>query len=325
MRIAIIGLGGMGKLYWDNFLRMKDCSVTAIVSAAASEEEIVKRGARLYRKIDDMLIKEKLDVACVCTPTYLHREQTEALIFHNIHVIAEKPLALHKKDALELFALAKIKGVQLYVAQVVRFAFVSRILKEILKDGRYGRPLEASFARFTGYPQWNKNDWWSDVNKSGHVPFDLHIHDLDLIVSLFGKPKEYSFTGYGNKDRPYKEYCSFHYQYEDFDVTAEAACYNVQFPFTVKWRVFFEKAVVVSDGTKVTAYTSDHKTYGFSQAAASVMDTGIHVPATRMYLDELNHFIDCARHNSPSDVVNNSDVITVIDMLEQMMFTEALS
>lgn len=47
--------------------------------------------------------------------------------------------------------------------------------------------------------------WMFDKNKSGHLAFDLHIHDLDMIVSIFGKPHGYSYTSTGNADKDYKE------------------------------------------------------------------------------------------------------------------------
>ena len=319
VRIGIVGLGGMGKLYLEHFSLISDCDVTTIVEPNVTKNEIEKPGVRLYGKIDEMLAIEELDVACVCTPTYLHREQIEALLRRNIHVITEKPLSLHKHEALDLLALAKQKGVQLYVAQVVRFSFVSRVLKEIVQDKRYGNPLEASFERLSPCPHWIKDGWVFDVKKSGHVPFDLHIHDLDLIVSLFGIPDKHSFTGSGNKDKPYKEHCRFLYNYDGFDVTAEAAWYDVEIPFTVKWRVFFERAVVISDGITVTVYTKESEPYVFEQSVSAVIDTGISVPTTSMYLDELTHFIDCAKRNSPSEVVNNKEVIMVIELLEKMM------
>ena len=34
----------------------------------------------------------------------------------------------------------------------------------------------------------DKGGWLFDQEKSGLVPFDLHIHDLDVICGLFGVP-----------------------------------------------------------------------------------------------------------------------------------------
>jgi UDP-N-acetylglucosamine 3-dehydrogenase len=318
LRIAIIGMGGMGKLYWDNLSLIKGCSVTAIVSTSANREEVLKRGAKLYETLDALLLDGQLDIACVCTPTYLHEEQIEVLLRHKIHVIAEKPLTLHRSTAERLFRLAEEQNVRLLVAQVVRFSFVSKVLTEIVKDKRYGRPLDASFLRLSARPYWSKNQWAYDLQKSGHVPFDLHIHDLDLIVGLFGKPKEYSYTGCGNADKPYKEHCRFLYKFDGFNAAAEAAWYNAPVPFTANWRVYFENAVVESNGTNVVAYAWDSGPVAFEPPAAPAIQTGINVPATSMYLDELTHFIDCVRENRPSDVVSNSDVLAVIGILEQM-------
>lgn len=43
--------------------------------------------------------------------------------------------------------------------------------------------------RLSGIPKWSWDDWMRDEKRSGLVPFDLHIHDLDFIVYAFGKPE----------------------------------------------------------------------------------------------------------------------------------------
>lgn len=55
-----------------------------------------------------------------------------------------------------------------------------------------GKPLDACFERLSACPGWAKDGWLFDVNKSGLLPYDLHIHDLDVIVSVFGKPESFS-------------------------------------------------------------------------------------------------------------------------------------
>ena len=33
-------------------------------------------------------------------------------------------------------------------------------------------------------------DWIRDISKSGMVPIDLHIHDVDFILHMLGKPNQ---------------------------------------------------------------------------------------------------------------------------------------
>ena len=89
-----------------------------------------------------------------------------------------------------MFALAEEKGVNLYVAQVLQFTREVEVLRKLVREGTYGRPLDAVFQRLSARPEWAQGGWLFDKSKSGLVPFDLHIHDLDVIVSLFGVPDQ---------------------------------------------------------------------------------------------------------------------------------------
>lgn len=319
IKIGIVGAGGMGTVHHSNYSHMKDCKVAAVVGQTKQDEDRAKEwGLPLYRDVDSMLDREEIDVVDVCTPTFLHKEHVMKALARGKHAITEKPIALKASDAKEMFDLAREKGVQLFVGQVLRFYKESQILKEIVEDQRYGKVLDASFERLSACPRWAQGGWLFDKTKSGHLPFDLHIHDLDLMVGLFGKPDDFRFTSCGNSDRDYKEQYRFFYRFKDFNVVAEAAWFNADIPFTARWRVYFENAVVINDGTKMTAYQFDHDPFVFDTEEKIKIPTGINVPPTGVYLEELEHFMDCIRNNRPSEIVREDGIMAVVEILEQI-------
>src|SRR5699024_4957384 len=119
--------------------------------------------------------------------------------------ICEKPIALSLKDAKEMLDKAEQKDCMLYIAQVLQFTKEVEILRRTVESGVYGKPLDACFERLSACPRWAQDGWLFDVNKSGLLPYDLHIHDLDVIVSIFGKPEGYSFTSCQGEDKDYPE------------------------------------------------------------------------------------------------------------------------
>lgn len=319
IRIGIVGAGGMGTVHRSNYAYMDDCRVTAVVGQTKQDEERAKEwGLPLYHDVDSMLDREDIDVVDVCTPTFLHKEHVMKALARGKHTITEKPIALAASDAKEMFDMAREKGVQLFVGQVLRFYRESQILKELVEDGRYGKVLDAVFERLSACPRWAQGGWLFDKTKSGHLPYDLHIHDLDLMVSLFGKPEEFRFTSCGSGDRDYKEQYRFFYRYQDFNVLAEAAWFNADIPFTARWRVYFENAVVVNDGTGMTAYQFDREPLVFDTEEKIKIPTGINVPPTGVYLEELTHFMDCIRNNRPSELVKEDEIMAVVEILEQI-------
>lgn len=319
LRIGIVGAGGMGTVHRSNYAYMKDCQVMAVVGRTKQDEErAAEWGLPLYDDIDSMLNQEEIDVVDVCTPTFLHKEHVIKSLSRGKHVITEKPIALSASDAKEMFDLAREKGVQLLVGQVLRFYRESQILKQLVEDQRYGKVLDATFERLSACPRWAQGGWLFDKSKSGHLPFDLHIHDLDLMVSLFGKPEEFQFTSCGNNNKDYREQYRFFYRYQDFHVVAEAAWFNADIPFTARWRVYFEHAVVINDGTRLVAYQFDREPLVFDTEERIKIPTGINVPPTGVYLEELEHFTECIRNRRPSERIKEDEIMTVIEILEQI-------
>lgn len=321
IKVGLVGLGGMGTVHWNNYKYIKDCEVVAAVGTSESDERNAKAwNIPLFSDVNDMLDQVEVDVVDICTPTFLHYEHAKKSLARGIHTFIEKPMALHKATAEDLYQMAEEKKVILLVGQAARFIKQNEVLKDLVKTEKYGKVLDAYFERLSAVPRWAAGGWMFDKSKSGHLAFDLHIHDLDLIVSIFGKPQSYSYTSAGNKDKEYKEHYRFTYQYGDFNIAAEAAWFNAEIPFMARWRVYFENAVVINDGMTVTAYQFDHEPYVFDTEEANKIPTGINVPPTEMYLNELSHFIYCVRENKKSDIIKKEEIFNVLEILEDVSF-----
>ncbi|MCY1713126.1 Gfo/Idh/MocA family protein [Caproiciproducens galactitolivorans] len=321
IKVGLVGLGGMGTVHWNNYKYIEDCRVVAAVGNSENDIRNAKSwDIPLFSDVNEMLDQTEVDVVDICTPTFLHYEHAKKSLSRGIHTFIEKPIALHKIQAEELYQLAQEKGAILLVGQAVRFSKQNALLKELVRTEKYGKVLDAYFERLSAAPRWAVGGWMFDKSKSGLLVFDLHIHDLDLIVSIFGKPLSYSYTSAGNKNKAYKEQYRFTYKYGDFNISAEAAWFNASIPFMARWRVYFENAVVINDGVTVTAYQFDHDPYVFDTEEVNKIPTGINVPPTEMYLNELNHFISCIRENKKSDIIKKEEIFNVLEILEDVSF-----
>lgn len=319
LRIALVGTGGMGTVHYHNYQHLPGCAVTALVGVTTQSQECAAQwNLPLYPDIDSLAAAQSVDVVDVCTPTFLHKEHVLQSLSHGFHTITEKPVALHKADAEAMFALADRQGRQLYVAQVLQFTREVQVLRELVRSGTYGRPLDAHFERLSACPRWAQDGWLFDREKSGLLPFDLHIHDLDVIVSLFGRPRSFSYTASGRSGLSYKEQYRFQYAYDGLNVAAEAAWFNAGIPFTARWRVYFENAMLINEGGKLIAYPAEGEPHEFDTREEILIPTGINLPPTGMFYRELGHFIDCVRRGAPSDLVTRQQVLTVIELLEEI-------
>ncbi|MGE5631888.1 MAG: Gfo/Idh/MocA family protein [Caulobacteraceae bacterium] len=320
VKVGIVGIGGMGTVHYNNYLHISGCEVVAAVChSGQSKEKARELKLASYDDIASMVNSEEIDVIDICTPTYLHKEQVMEGLRQGKHVIVEKPIALHKKDAEEMFDLASRKNLLLFVAQVVQFTKESEILHEAVKSGKYGKPLNGHFERISGRPQWIKNGWLFDKNKSGVLPFDLHVHDLDLIISLFGKPRSFTYTSCGRSEVNYKEEYRFSYTFGDFNVTAEAAWFNANYPFRASWRVYFERGLLENDGQKVVLYRPNEEPFHYQLEESVSVSTGINLPATGMFYNEISHFIECIEKGILSNRVSRDQIVAGVEIMEEIL------
>ncbi len=315
-KIGIVGAGGMGTVHISNYGHIENAVVAAICDRTPEAEGKAKElGIPLYQDLGEMLLGEELDVIDVCTPTFLHKEHVIAGLMAGKHVICEKPLTLKYEDAKAMIALAKEKQVLLCVGQVLQYSKEALVLHQLVKSGCYGKPLDAVFLRLAACPGWVKGGWLFDKEKSGLLPYDLHIHDLDFMISLFGKPKTVDYTSCGNQDRAYKEHYRFTYGYEGFHVSAEAAWYSADIPFTATWRVYFEQAVVINDGKNVTAYQTGREPRVFDTEETLKIPTGINLEPTGMFYRELSDFLGMMERGE-TGCNREEDILEVIRILE---------
>lgn len=320
LKIGIVGTGGMGSVHFNNYQHIEGCQVVGLVGVPGNGQSQAERwGVTYYESIPEMVNAEKLDLVDVCTPTYLHKTHCMQALEAGANVITEKPIALHLADAEEMYALAERMGMLLFVGQVLQFSREIEILHELVNSQRFGRVLDAYFERLAACPTWIKNGWLFDKEKSGLLPFDLHIHDLDTIVSLFGAPLSFNLTCSGNSGISYKEHCRFIYQYADHSVAAEAAWFNANFPFTARWRIYFERAVVVNDEKGLIAYPAQAEPIVFDTEEKEKIPTGINLPPTGMFKAELSHYLECVRRREPSQRVSKDQVLTVVGILEKIV------
>ena len=308
LKVGLCGVGGISGAHIPAWEAMEDAELVALCDVRPGQMEKYP-GKRRHTDVDEMLAKEQLDILDICLPTYLHAEVALRAMERGIHVLCEKPISLHREDVARLYAAARQNGVRFMVAQVLRFWPEYAALKEIYDSGRYGKLLSGCMTRLGQCPKWSWDGWMKDEARSGLVPFDLHIHDLDFMVYAFGRPKRaIPFRA----RRPEQDVLTVVYDYGDFYISSEAAWYAADYPFTAGFRFQFERALVVLDGT-LRIYAAD----GVTGMEAGTGETGgIHLPQTNAYANEIRYFADCVKAGRDAEIVRPEELETVLDLLK---------
>ena len=317
LKIGIVGVGGIGSVHLEKWSMIPDIELVAVcdVRLDMALEKTKALHIPVYDSLDVMLHKESLDIIDICTPTYLHKEQAIKSIENGINVLVEKPAGLSSADAEIMFTKAKEYNVKLMVAHVLRFWDEYVFLKDYYKNRTYGDLLNASFWRFSETPRWSYNSWMTDEKLSGLVPFDLHIHDLDFIVSMMGKPDKIFANRGRRKNSVLSDFYSASYIYQDCFINCEAAWFDNKYPFTFGYRAHFENAVLEYHGEQIKVYLKDGTSKVIEGKEIS-RKTEINLPAVNAYYKEIEYFVNCVKNNCKIDVMDESEILNVIDAIQ---------
>jgi len=136
-----------------------------------------------FKSCDELLLR--VDVVDVTAPTFAHEELAVKALEAGKDVILEKPLALTPASGRRILAAARASGKRLFVAMVVRFFPQYRRAAELARSGQLGRIGAVRLKRVLFPPG---PGWYRDPERSGGMPVDLMIHDLDYVRWLLGDP-----------------------------------------------------------------------------------------------------------------------------------------
>ncbi len=313
LKVGMAGIGGISGAHIPAWEAMEETELAALCDI---RQECLEKypDKHLYTDFQEMLNAEQLDILDICLPTYLHADYAVQAMERGIHVICEKPVSLKTEDVERVYEAARRNNVKFMVAQVLRFWPEYELLKEIYDSGKYGKLLSGSMSRLGGIPKWSWDNWMADEKRSGLVPFDLHIHDLDFLVYAFGKPEDAKVH---RAKRPEQDYFSVVYEYPEFFVTTEASWYAAPYPFTASFRFQFEKAILAFERQQCMLYEEDGTVTDLTEAAEG--DTGgINLPKSDAYANEIHYFTKCVLEDRFPERVKPGELRQVIEILRHL-------
>ncbi len=314
LRVGMAGMGGISQSHLKGWAQIPEAALVAVCDVRPEKAEAAgaETGAKVYTDFDAMLAAESLDILDICLPTYLHADHAVKALNAGIHVITEKPVSLERADVARIYDAARANDRRFMVAQVLRFWREYVALKDAIDTGRYGRLLSGSMSRLGNTPKWSWENWMRDPDRSGLVPYDLHIHDLDFLIYALGKPLNtvcHRARGEG------QDYFSCVYEYPGFFINAEAAWFGCDYPFQASYRFQFERGLMEYRGGKLSIHLPGGAVESLPDENA-IGENGINLPATNAYFNELRYFTDCVLAGRPCDRVRQEELETVLDIID---------
>ncbi len=189
--IGIIGTGFARSVQIPAFY---DCENARIISIASGSLENARAAADEFG-IDhytadwrETVRHEEVDLVCITTPPYLHREMALLALEHEKHILCEKPMAMNLTEAIEMAEAASSVNVLALIDHELRFQHGRQTAYAMLRLGEIGKVRHAKYnfqAPHRGDPtrEWN---WWSDKEQGGGALGAINSHIIDSLNWLLG-------------------------------------------------------------------------------------------------------------------------------------------
>lgn len=324
-RIAIVGFGFMGKTHYGAWKKIPGANVVAVcdsnlaqitaktvgnIKGATSNSKLAK-SVKVFEDIDAMLAAGGIDIVDITLPTLLHAKMAIKALEAGCHVLCEKPMALSVKDCDAMIRASKRAGRKLMIAQVARFQASGVFLREIVKSGKYGALVAADFARWIAPPRWSAKgaDWFFDEKKSGGVYLDAHIHDTDLILSIFGKPDKVMSAAHHNASG-YTDHMTTIFKYGEAVVTTSGSfAASASLVFDKSFKIIFEKATVMMVPRRkqeFVVYPEEGKPF-----SPKIKDSA------KAYGDEIKYFFDFVEGRNDGSLMTAESARDAVALVEK--------
>jgi predicted dehydrogenase len=132
-----------------------------------------------YEDWQCLLEKAELDAVLIATPNAFHYGQAKAALERGLHVLIEKPMAVHSSEARELVALARERNLKLAVALNPPFYAHCHRVRDALHNEKMG-PLESAAFYWTGSVEYVFGRIPAPPNLPGVVPPTMYRADPQL-------------------------------------------------------------------------------------------------------------------------------------------------
>jgi predicted dehydrogenase len=219
VRLGIIGMGNMGKFHADYLLagKVSRAQLVALASRSASADRF--NGLKIFQDPSTLIRSGEVDAVIIATPHYQHTTLGIEALQHELHVMVEKPISVHKRDAERLLQAHRNPRQILAAMFQLRAEPRYQKMRRLITQGDLGEIVRVN---------WIITDWfrteayyasggWRATWKGegGGVLLNQCPHNLDLLLWLCGPPARVrGFCQFGRyHDIEVEDNVTFHLEY----------------------------------------------------------------------------------------------------------------
>jgi predicted dehydrogenase len=300
MRFIVLGAGSISQRHIRNLCGLGH-EIVAVHDPAPTRLAEVRRltSIKLLTVSEADALKQDADAVLICSPTIFHVQQARAAINQGLHVFIEKPVSNTLEDTETLVTEANSGKRVVLIGCNLRFSPSLLLAKQLMNDGRIGRPL--SVRAQCGYylPHWRpdtdyREGYGARQEAGGGIILDC-IHEFDYLRWLFGEADEvFCYAG---------KTSTLEIDVEDnADILlrfVSGTAGNLHLDYLQRtYRRSCE--IIGEDGVILWDYiTGKVSLYGKRDRHLEVFPENINTELNQMFIDEMAHFVACIEHGEP--------------------------
>jgi len=284
VKMAVIGLGIMGKAHVKDITTLENTELVAVcdVDRARADQFAAETNTSPYYDYHDLLNHTGLEAVLVATPHYDHTPISIDALRKGIHVLVEKPIAVHVKAARSMFA-AHQEARKQYPNLIFAAIFMQRTygywrtIKTLIDDGELGRLVRTTWLItdwFRTQSYYDNGGWratWK--GEGGGVLLNQCPHNLDLYQWLVGMPKR--VTGFAKLGKYHNievedEVTAF-FEHEN-GMVGHFITTTAESPGTNRLEIVGENGKLVYENQKLTFYRNQRSMFQQIEDASGYFD-----------------------------------------------------
>ncbi|MBO7746397.1 Gfo/Idh/MocA family oxidoreductase [Paenibacillus sp. MWE-103] len=223
VKIGLVGIGGIGQHHVNYLSDMDNVELVGVCDTdrEKADRTAKERGTTAYYDAVDLLERSGLDLIIIAVPHYDHPAIAMEAFKRGVHVLCEKPIAVHVNAAnamIRAYEEAKEThpGLQFAIMFQERTLPFYAKLKELLADGTLGKLTRATWIHtkwFRSQAYYDSGGWRATwAGEGGGILTNQCPHTLDMYQWLFGLPE--AITGHAHIGK-----------YHDIEVEDEVTAY----------------------------------------------------------------------------------------------------
>jgi predicted dehydrogenase len=189
--IGIIGGGGISETHARAAGEIPGVEIAAFYGDNHEKTSQLSQrfGGPAYRDFQTFLDHRPMDLVMIGSPSALHAKQGIAAARQGLHVLTEKPIDVSTTQADAMIYACDSAGLKLGVCFQDRVAPEIARLKQLVDDGRLGKPILVNgYVKWYRPPEYYTNSRWRGTRAldGGGALMNQGVHTVDLLLWLMG-------------------------------------------------------------------------------------------------------------------------------------------